>query len=156
MALWSMNDGTDTDKTVTVASGATTATFNADVSGIVAVNDVLVFDSDGNGNGPKEHRITAISDNGLLVTFTPAADATHGSGTDCWYRKPPTSEDATIANLQRILGVSTTEAAAGVTGLSHAGWVKSHTKSRGGVTSTWYETLVATSSISGDSEEADV
>ena len=152
MALWSMNDGTDTGKTVTVASGATTATFNADVSAIVAVNDVLVFDSDGGGNGPKEHRITAISDNGLLVTFTPAADAAHAGGSDCWYRKPPTSELATIANLQTILGVSTTEAAAGVTGLSHAGWVKEHSKTRGGVTSKWYETLVATSSISGDSE----
>ena len=34
MSLWSMNDGTDTGKTVTVASGATTATFNADVSAI--------------------------------------------------------------------------------------------------------------------------
>lgn len=156
MSLWSMNDGTDTGKTVTVASGATTATFNADVSAIVAVNDVLVFDSDGGGNGPKEHRITAISDNGLLVTFTPAADAAHAGGSDCWYRKPPTSELATIANLQTILGVSTTEAAAGVTGLSHAGWVKEHSKTRGGVTSKWYETLVATSSISGDSEEADV
>ena len=33
MSLWSMNDGTDTGKTVTVADGATTATFNADVSG---------------------------------------------------------------------------------------------------------------------------
>ena len=153
MSLWSMNDGTDTGKTVTVADGATTATFNADVSAIVAVNDVLVFDSDGT---PKEHRITAISDNGLLVTFTPAADAAQSGGTDCWYRKPPTSELATIANLQTILGVSTTEAAAGVTGLSHAGWVKEHSKTRGGVTSKWYETLVATSSISGDSEEADV
>jgi len=154
MALWSMNDGTDTGKTVTVSDGATTATFNEDVSGVVAVNDVLVFNSD--SNAPKEHRITQISGDGLTVTFTPAADAAQSGGTDCWYRKPPTYELATIANLQTILGVSTTEAAAGVTGLSHAGWVKSHTKTRGGSSSTWYETLVATSGISGDSEEADV
>ncbi len=112
MPLWSMNDGTDTTKTVTVADAATTATFNADVSAIVAVNDVLVFDSDGTTNGPKEHRITQISGDGLTVTFTPAADAAHAGGSDCWYRKPPTYELATIANLQTILGVSTTEAAA--------------------------------------------
>ena len=50
-----------------------------------------------------------------------------------------------------ILGASKTEADAGITGLTHAGWVKKHTKSRSdGTTSTWYETLVASSSLTDD------
>ena len=36
--------------------------------------------------------------------------------------------------------------------VTHAGWIQKHTKSRLGASSTWYETLVASSSISGDEE----
>ena len=39
--------------------------------------------------------------------------------------------------------------------LTHAGWVKKHSKTRSGVTSVWYETLVASSSITGDAEATD-
>lgn len=38
-------------------------------------------------------------------------------------------------------------------GVSHAGWVLKHTKVRGGVTQTWYETMVAASSMTGDAED---
>lgn len=38
-------------------------------------------------------------------------------------------------------------------GVSHAGWVLKHTKTRGGVTQTWYETMVAASSMTDDAED---
>ena len=41
-------------------------------------------------------------------------------------------------------------------GMGHIGWVKKHTKNRGGVETTWFETLVASSSISEDTQTGDI
>ena len=59
--------------------------------------------------------------------------------------------DGTPGYLESTIMADTTET--GVSdSVTHAGWLKSHSKTRLGATSTWYETLVASSSISGDEE----
>jgi hypothetical protein len=153
MSLWGNNDGTDLVKTFSGADEATTITMSADVSGDCKVGEVLVLDSDGT---EKEHRITSINAAGTTVGVTPALTATYADPSDVWVRQPPKYELATNANLLSIKGASTTETAHATPGtLTHAGWVKKHSKTRGGVTKYWYETLVAHSSITGDAEATD-
>lgn len=153
MPLWGNNDGSDLVKTFQGTSGASTITMSADVSGDCNIGEVLVLDSDGT---EKEHRITSISDDGLTVGVDPALTATYSSGSDVYVRQPPKYESAATVHSGVILGASTTETDHATPGtLTHAGWVKKHTKVRGGVTSVWYETLVAHSSITGDAEATD-
>jgi len=153
MPLWGNNDGTDLVKTFSGTSGESTITTSADVSGDCKVGEVLVLDSDGT---EKEHRITKINDAGTTVTVTPALTTTYSGGSDVCVRQPPKYELGTNANLLSIKGASTAETDHATPGtLTHSGWVKKHTKVRSGVTSYWYETLVAHSSISGDAEATD-
>tara|TARA_Y100000401_G_scaffold93929_1_gene80295 strand:+ start:492 stop:965 length:474 start_codon:yes stop_codon:yes gene_type:complete len=153
MPLWGNNDGSDLVKTFSGTSGQSTITMSADVTGDCKVGEVLVLDSDGT---EKEHRITKISANGLTVTITPALTATYGAGSDVYVRQPPKFESAATIHSGVILGASEAETQHATPGtLTHAGWVKKHTKTRGGVTSVWYETLVAHNSITGDAEATD-
>jgi predicted metal-dependent phosphotriesterase family hydrolase len=149
MALWGKVDGA-------APASFTSATCDADgvVTGVdtaflteLKVGDVLVLDSAAAGDGPEEHFIKSIaSDTELTLVTAPTGDFTTSAG-DVLYREAP--KYVNDSDLSTILGADTTETT--VAGSKfHAGWIKKHTKTRGGVTSTWYETLVASSSITGD------
>lgn len=89
--------------------------------------------------------IDSVHENGIPVP----------DGTDCGYvvyQQAPKYTD--ISNMsdpdaEKVMGADVTETAESGK-LSHAGWVVRHPKIRDGVTSYWYETLVASSSISDD------
>tara|TARA_Y100000361_G_scaffold154152_1_gene178450 strand:+ start:1007 stop:1477 length:471 start_codon:yes stop_codon:yes gene_type:complete len=149
MSLWGLNDGTDTGLTVTVTTaGNTNIVFSGDPSANVSVGDVIVVDSDGTAD--EEHRVVS-SVQGTTVIVSEGFTSAHGGGTDCHVRTPPKYVSKTDIKNEVIIGADTTEARVGH--VHHAGWVKKHTKSRlGSVTSTWYETLVATNNITGDEE----
>ena len=87
MPLWGMNDGSDIGRTITVSAGTTAVTFNADPSANLAVNDTLVADSDGSGNGPEERRVTAV--NGTAVQVAGDGFSAHDAGSDAYVRNPP-------------------------------------------------------------------
>ena len=152
MPLWGTNDGSDLTKTFSGSSGAATITMSGDVSAQVNVGEILVLDSDGT---EKEHRITSVSSNGLTVGVDPVLTTAY-TDQDVYVRQPPKYESAATIHSGVILGASEAEAQHATPGtLTHAGWVKKHSKTRSGVTSVWYETLVASSSITGDAEATD-
>jgi len=152
MASWGTVDGA-------IPASFTSAT--CDAAGVVTgvgtafltdlkVGDVLVLDSAGAGDGPEEHFIKSItSDTVLTLVTAPTGDFTSAAGAVLYRQAPKYVNDS---DLSTILGADTTETS--VAGSKfHAGWLQKHTKTRGGVTSTWYETLVASSSISGDAPD---
>ena len=150
MPLWGNNDGTDTGLTVTITTAGNTHTvFSADPSANVKIGDVIVADSDGGGDGPEHRVVTSVQ--GTTVVVSEGWTAAYAGGTDCWVSSPPKYVSKTDIKNQVIIGADTTET--GVSdSVTHAGWLQKHTKSRLGASTTWYETLVASSSISGDEE----
>ena len=78
-------------------------------------------------------------------------EGTAAAGKDCELQQAPRWLTTAEVAGKTVLGASEAETQAASPGtITHAGWVKKHTKTRGGVTSTWYETLVASSSITQD------
>ena len=148
MSLWGLNDGTDTGLTVTVTTaGNTNIVFSGDPSANVSVGDVIVVDSDGTAD--EEHRRVS-SVQGTTVIVSDGFTSAHGAGTDCNVRKPPKYVSDTEIKDEVIIGADETETRVG--DVPHAGWLKKHTKTRLGASTTWYETLVATNNITGDEE----
>ena len=152
MPLWGMNDGSDIGRTVTIADGATAVTFSGDPSANLAVNDTLVADSDGNGNGPEERRVIAV--NGTAVTVAGDGFSAHAGGTDAYVRNPPKSISLATVAEGTVLGASNAEATS-TAGVVHAGWVQKIDRGATKSPRYRYETLVAASSITGDAEATD-
>ena len=152
MALWGMNDGSDTGVTTTISAGATAVTFSADPSANVAVNDVIVADSDGSANGPEHRRVTAV--NGTAVEVSEGFTNAHASTTDTYVRNPPKYVSLATVKDQTVLGASNAEATS-TAGVVHAGWVQKIDRGATKSPRYRYETLVAASSITGDAEATD-
>ena len=152
MPLWGMNDGSDIGRTVTISAGTTAVTFNADPSANLAVNDVLVCDSDGTTNGPEQRRVTAV--NGTAVQVAGDGLSAHAGGTDAYVRNPPKSISLATVAEGTVLGASNAEATS-TAGVVHAGWVQKIDRGATKSPRYRYETLVAASSITGDAEASD-
>ena len=172
MSLWGKKDGADiwdgsSGQSYTCTSGDVEVVFSASIaSHNPEVGDVLILDANGYSGGPHKHRITQLVGNDT-VHVTPALTHTVGSGDEPNYyaelQECPRSVHTD--DLSNTIGVSTTETDALPTfgggfifgaGVTHSGWLKKHTKTRDGVTSTWFETLVATSSITDDVTGTDI
>lgn len=172
MSLWGKKDGADiwdgsSGQSYEATADSAEITFSGSIASHRAkVGDVLILDANGFAGGPHKHRITQIIANDK-VRVSPASTQTVGSGDAANYhvelQECPRSVHTD--DLSNTIGVSTTEADALPTfgggfifgaGVSHAGWLKKHTKTRAGVTTTWFETLVASSSITDDVTGTDI
>jgi len=138
--------------TATIAGGSLdTITFSDDISSYgVQAGDTIIFDTAaGSGGADAQHLKVreVVSDTVLKMT----SDGTAASGKDCELQQAPRFLTTAEVAGKTVLGASVSETSAASPGtITHAGWVKKHTKTRSGVTTTWYETLVASSSISDD------
>ena len=152
MALWGNKDGDNMGSIdITAISGAnvTFATTIADYD--VKSGDTLIIDRSGT---PEYARVKHVHST-TLVEMTTNLTTSDVSGTEYaeWSQAPKYTPDSEVTSGS-ILGASTTEATAGISGLPHTGWVKKITKSRLGVSSTSYETLVASSSVGSSTDIA--
>lgn len=150
MSLWGNKDGVALTETVNTetAAGDTTLVVDSDLSSTVYPGDTIIIDEDGTV-GAEQHKVLEVSPDGLTLTLATAIAAVHAVGTDLSIKQAPKYSSATDINSGLIIGADTDETTA-ASAVQHAGWLKKHTKTRDGVTSTWYETLVASSSITGD------
>jgi hypothetical protein len=157
MALYGKYDGLGLGATTISSISGANVTFSATVAAYnIEPGDTLLLDPAGDStNGPVYRRVKYIH-SATVVELESAPVLGTLAGTEvAELQEAPKYTSSSDVNSGLILGASTTEAAAGITGLPHVGWVKKHTKTRGGVTSTWYETLAASSSITEDIASTD-
>ena len=138
--------------TAEIASGTKNKiTFSGSIASYgVQPGDTIIFDTAaGSGGADAQHlKVKYVKSTTELVM---TKNGTAASGKDCELQQAPRFLTTAEVAGKTILGASTTETSAASPGtITHAGWVKKHTKVRGGVTSVWYETLVASSSITQD------
>lgn len=159
MALWGKQDDKTSTGTITVHANGQVVGSSTVFVDEAAVGDYIVVD------GTDEHLlITSITSNTIVQTVagTPGASITEmASGNAYSLNEKPIYVAASTGaafgeGAANVYGVSTTEIAANVTnGMAHAGWVRRMASAGpGGVGTRFrYETLVAMSSISGDSAD---
>lgn len=169
MPLWGNKDGEDIYDTssgiqYTCTSGGTTITFGSSIAAHdPQVGDTLILDATAVG-GVEHHKIIRVTSPTVLEIATAVGHTSTGNGTYAVEisKAPKYTESADVGT---VIGVSVTEkesipvhnlGVAHGAGMGHIGWVKKHTKNRGGVETTWFETLVASSSISEDTQTGDI
>jgi len=146
MALWGNKDGAPFGSlTATVAAdpGLNLLTFSGSISsyGIEPGNTIIV-DTAGT---PQFVRVKQILSETVVETTT---NMTAVTAIDCEFQQSPKYTSITDVTAGNIVGADLTEIAAG--GTTDPGWLRKYTKTRDGVTTTLYETLVASSSINED------
>ena len=150
MSLWGNKDGAAFGSlTATIAGGTKDRiTFSATIASYgVNPGDTIIFDT-GAGASAQHLKVKTVDSTTQLTMTT---EGTAASGKDCELQQEPRWLTSAEVAGKTVLGANTTETSAASPGtLTHAGWVKKHTKVRSGVTSYWYETLVASSSITDD------
>ena len=146
MALYGKAAGLDMGTIAISAVSGKTITFASTIAAYgVEPGDTLVLDRAGT---PEYVKVKSVDSTTKVTLWNTPSTAAAGDHYAELLEAPKYVHQNDEGN---ILGASPTEADAGITGLSHAGWVKKHVKSRSdGTTSTWYETLVASSSLTDD------
>ena len=135
--------------TAEIASGTKNKiTFSGSIASYgVEAGDTIIFDT-GAGASAQHLKVKYVESDTVLVM---TKEGTAAAGKTCELQQEPRWLTTAEVAGKTVLGASTTETSAASPGtITHAGWVKKHTKVRGGVTSVWYETLVASSSITDD------
>ena len=155
MSSYGKKDGADFGSlTATIAAGTLNKiTFSDDISSYgVQAGDTIIFDTAA-GASAQHLKVKYVESDTVLVM---TSNGTAGADKDCELQQEPRWLTTAEVAGKTVLGASTTETSAASPGtITHAGWVKKHTKTRSGVTSTWYETLVASSSITDDVDVQD-
>lgn len=176
MALWGNIDGKHLTATTIIIGSNNTSEGYSTLVGVgtsftteLNEGDLIIVDQTGPaGPGVGEDPLGnfgAIGDTFRVVRIDDDTNLTVDSvhvngipvpdGTDCGYvvyqQAPKYTDISDISNpdAEKVMGADVTETAESGK-LSHAGWVVRHPKIRDGATSYWYETLVASSSISDD------
>ncbi len=155
MSSYGKKDGADFGSlTATIAGGSLdTITFSATIASYgVQAGDTIIFDTAAGASAQHLKVREVVSDTVLKMT----SDGTAAADKDCELQQEPRWLTTAEVAGKTVLGASVSETSAASPGtITHAGWVKKHTKTRSGVTSTWYETLVASSSITDDVDVQD-
>ena len=150
MSSYGKKDGADFGSlTAEIASGTLNKiTFSASIASYgVQAGDTIIFDTAA-GASAQHLKVKYVESDTVLVM---TKEGTAAAGKDCELQQEPRWLTTAEVAGKTVLGASVTETSAASPGtITHAGWVKKHTKVRGGVTSVWYETLVASSSITDD------
>ena len=138
--------------TATIAGGTLNKiTFSATIASYgVQPGDTIIFDTAaGSGGADAQHLKVKYVESTTVLVMT--KNGTAAADKDCELQQAPRFLTTAEVAGKTVLGASTTETSASSPGtITHAGWVKKHSKTRGGVTKYWYETLVASSSITDD------
>tara|TARA_A100000164_G_C21847083_1_gene743108 strand:- start:380 stop:853 length:474 start_codon:yes stop_codon:yes gene_type:complete len=138
--------------TATIAAGTLNKiTFSATIASYgVQPGDTIIFDTAaGSGGADAQHLKVKYVESTTVLVMT--KNGTAAADKDCELQQAPRFLTTAEVAGKTVLGASTTETSASSPGtITHAGWVKKHSKTRGGVTKYWYETLVASSSITDD------
>ena len=130
--------------------------FNGSIASYNVENgDTLILDR---GGTPEYVKVKTV-DSATQVTLWNNPSTTAGAGKHSELLEAPKYVHENDEG--NVIGVDTTETGSNAVNgkIAHAGWVKTHTKDHsatGGSNHTWYETLVASSSITGDIEGTDV
>ena len=153
MSMYGNKDGAPFGSlTAEIASGTKNKiTFSGSIASYgVQAGDTIIFDTAaGSGGADAQHLKVKYVESDTVVVLT--KEGTAAAGKDCELQQAPRFLTTAEVAGKTILGASVTETSAASPGtITHAGWVKKHTKTRSGTTSTWYETLVASSSITQD------
>lgn len=156
MALWGNEDGTDITETATIAGGSKdTITFGDDVSSFgIEAGDTIVFDR--NSNSRQHLRVKSVNS---TTQFTLMEEATAGNNKNCELLKSPKYTALADVTAKSIIGADVSETQAASPGsITHAGWIKKTTRTRqpGNVSATYFETLVASGSITQDTQKQDL
>ena len=152
MALWGNKDGAPFGSlTATIAGGSLNViTFSATIASYgVEAGDTIIFDTAA-GAAAQHLRVKSV-DSTVQVTMT--TDGTAASGKDCELQEAPKYTPIGEVTGKSIIGADVAETQAASPGsITHAGWIKKTTRVRqpGSVSSTYYETLVASGSITAD------
>ena len=159
MSMYGNKDGAPFGSlTAEIASGTKNKiTFSGSIASYgVEAGDTIIFDTAaGSGGADAQHLKVKYVESDTVVVLT--KEGTAAAGKDCELQQAPRFLTTAEVAGKTILGASVTETSAASPGtITHAGWLKKHTKTRGGVTSTWYETLVASSSITDDTVVQDI
>ena len=156
MSMYGKKDGAAFGSlTATIAGGTLNKiTFSDDISSYgVEAGDTIIFDTAA-GASAQHLKVKYVESDTVLVM---TSNGTAASGKDCELQQEPRFLTTAEVAGKTVVGASVTETSAASPGtITHAGWLKKHTKTRGGVTSTWYETLVASSSITDDTVVQDI
>ena len=153
MSMYGNKDGAPFGSlTAEIASGTKNKiTFSGSIASYgVQAGDTIIFDTAaGSGGADAQHLKVKYVESDTVVVLT--KEGTAAAGKDCELQQAPRFLTTAEVAGKTILGASVTETSAASPGtITHAGWVKKHSKTRGGVTKVWYETLVASSSITQD------
>jgi len=152
MSLWGNSDGKTVAGSVTVTAANTTAVGSGTTFTNFEVGDFMNV-------GKNEYRITAIANATVMTVESATGSAIKGAQSNSAYviqEKPVYVIKSMNINANTVYGVDTDEMAYANTagteadGVAHAGWVL-RTEGTGGRSGrVHYETLVASSSITGD------
>ncbi len=153
MSMYGKKDGAAFGSlTATIAAGTLNKiTFSATIASYgVQPGDTIIFDTAaGSGGADAQHLKVKYVESTTVLVMT--KNGTAAADKDCELQQAPRFLTTAEVAGKTVLGASTTETSASSPGtITHAGWVKKHSKTRGGVTKYWYETLVASSSITDD------
>ena len=153
MSMYGKKDGAAFGSlTATIAAGTLNKiTFSATIASYgVQSGDTIIFDTAaGSGGADAQHLKVKYVESTTVLVMT--KNGTAAADKDCELQQAPRFLTTAEVAGKTVLGASTTETSASSPGtITHAGWVKKHSKTRGGVTKYWYETLVASSSITDD------
>lgn len=153
MALWGSKDGAPFGAlTATVAAnpGLSLLTFSGSISAYgVEPGNTIIVDTAGT---PQYVRVKQVISDTVVETTT---DMTAVAAVDCELQQSPKYTALSDVTAGNILGADLTEvqnADSSVSTLTTPGWLRKYTKTRDGETKTYYEVLVAMSSMSEDVE----
>ena len=159
MSMYGNKDGAPFGSlTAEIASGTKNKiTFSGSIASYgVQAGDTIIFDTAaGSGGADAQHLKVKYVESTTVLVMT--KEGTAAADKDCELQQEPRFLTTAEVAGKTVVGASVTETSAASPGtITHAGWLKKHTKTRGGVTSTWYETLVASSSITDDTVVQDI
>ena len=147
MALWGNKDGAPFGS-LTVDATGTVLTFSGSIESYnIQPGDTIIVDTAG---VPQYGRVSYVVDSTTVImenTFNVVI------GKDAELQQSPKYTSLTDVTAGNILGADLTEvqnADSSVSNLDTPGWLRKYTKTRDGETKTYYEVLVASSSISED------
>ena len=147
MALWGNKDGAPFGS-LTVDAAGTVLTFSGSIESYnIQPGDTIIVDTAG---VPQYGRVSYVVDS-TTVQMENAFNVVIGK--DAELQQSPKYTSLTDVTAGNILGADLTEvqnADSSVSNLDTPGWLRKYTKTRDGETKTYYEVLVAMSSISED------
>jgi hypothetical protein len=147
MALWGNKDGAPFGS-LTVDAAGTVLTFSGSIESYnIQPGDTIIVDTAG---VPQYGRVSYVVDS-TSVQMENAFNVVIGK--DAELQQSPKYTSITDVTAGNILGADLTEvqnADSSVSNLDTPGWLRKYTKTRDGETKTYYEVLVAMSSISED------